>query len=289
MDYSFDHYLAAKKTVDDRALNRPVWELLKSEVTSRLSALERPLDVLEIGAGTGTMIERTVDWNLFAAQRCGVSYTAIDASAQNIAAARQRLDAPPTWLTLSLAEFDFFAFADARERHGGFDLLIANAFLDLVDLTQALPLLKQLLRPNGLAYLTINFDGVTSLLPTLDPAFDALVEKTYHQTMDHRIIDGQRSGDSRTGRILFEKLAAADFTVLLAGSSDWVVHAVDGAYMHDEASFLHFIVQTIQGALSGNLQIAPDRLAQWGTDRHGQIERGELVYVTHQLDFLARV
>ncbi len=127
--------------------------------------------------------------------------------------------------------------------------MIANAFLDLVDLTRTLPLLRQLLRPHGLAYLTINFDGATNLLPTLDPGFDASIEAVYHRTMDERIVDGQQSGDSRTGRKLFTLLPAADFTVLLAGSSDWVVHPVDGAYRGDEASFLHFIVQTIQGAL----------------------------------------
>ncbi len=100
MDYSFDHYLAAKKTVDDRALNRPVWELLKSEVAQQLAMLERPLAVLEIGAGIGTMIERTLEWDLFADQRHGVTYTAIDADEQNIAAARLRLDSLPSWLSL---------------------------------------------------------------------------------------------------------------------------------------------------------------------------------------------
>ena len=49
--------------------------------------------------------------------------------------------------------------------------------------------------------------------------------------------DGQPSGDSRTGRRLFHALRACGAEVLAAGSSDWVVHPVGGAYLHDEAYF----------------------------------------------------
>ena len=47
--YPFTRYLAAKKTVDDRALNKTVWQDLAESV----SAMDSPdyLQVLEIGAG----------------------------------------------------------------------------------------------------------------------------------------------------------------------------------------------------------------------------------------------
>ena len=41
-----------------------------------------------------------------------------------------------------------------------------------------------LLHPGGLLYLTLNFDGVTTLLPVLDAELDARLERIYHQTMD---------------------------------------------------------------------------------------------------------
>ncbi len=59
--HDFQRYLAAKETVDDRALNRTVWQALVVAVTREL---ERPLRVLEIGAGAGSMARRIWDWQL---------------------------------------------------------------------------------------------------------------------------------------------------------------------------------------------------------------------------------
>src|SRR5688572_2404309 len=84
--YSFTRYLAAKKSVDDRAVNRYVWNSLVDPLSPRPSA--EPLHVLEIGAGTGTMIERANAWKLTDGP---VIYTAIDAVEENIVEAKQRL------------------------------------------------------------------------------------------------------------------------------------------------------------------------------------------------------
>ena len=81
-EYSFERYLSAKKSVDDRALNRHVWQRL----TNGLPA-GRPLQVLEVGAGIGTMVERMLDWG--ALRRS--DYTAIDFMPENVAVARGRL------------------------------------------------------------------------------------------------------------------------------------------------------------------------------------------------------
>jgi SAM-dependent MidA family methyltransferase len=53
VNYNFSRYLAAKKTVDDRALNKDVWQRLRQ-------AMPDQPDILEIGAGIGTMVERLV-------------------------------------------------------------------------------------------------------------------------------------------------------------------------------------------------------------------------------------
>ena len=71
---SFQRYLAAKVTVDDRALNRPVWERLVAALPVS-EALGRPLQVLEVGAGIGTMVERLLAW----LPPRGLAYTALDA------------------------------------------------------------------------------------------------------------------------------------------------------------------------------------------------------------------
>jgi SAM-dependent methyltransferase len=288
--YSFPHYLTAKRSVDDRALNRYVWERLAADVAARRTHMERPFAVLELGAGVGTMVERAVEWQLFAPGQGPVAYTAIDALPDNIGSAHQRLRNLPPWLSLRMETADALEFCERAEEHRQYDLLIAHAFLDLLNLPTALPRLRQLLRPGGLFYFTINFDGATILEPAIDAEIDAGIEQAYHRTMDERITDGQPSGDSRTGRHLFSRLAAAGYHVQAAGSSDWVVHPVNGVYPGDEAFFLHFIIHTMHGALDGDPAVARlmDAAAfnRWIAVRHTQIDRGELTYIAHQLDFL---
>ena len=287
-DYEFPHYLAAKRTVDDRALNRSVWSSLSGALAAYQAAPAQPLSVLEVACGVGTMVERTLEWGLFA--NCPrVNYTAIDSLPANIAAASARLHSPPPWLQLRLQTADVFDFCARSAEQGRYDLLIAHAFLDLLDIPSALPQLRELLRPGGLFYFTINFDGATILEPTIDGELDACIEAAYHQTMDARVTDGRPSGDSRTGRHLFGNLAQAGFQVTAAGSSDWVVFPSAGRYEADEAYFLHFIVHTMHGALRSDPAVAGAAFEQWIAARHAQIERGELIYIAHQLDFVGHI
>lgn len=286
-EYSFTRYLAAKKTVDDRALNQHIWQALSQALSQALPQAipQTPLQVLEIGAGIGTMVERAAERRLFPAD---AAYTLIDSQPENIAEARRRLAALPPSFSLQLEAIDLFAFAAREQGRRTWDLLIAHAFLDLVDLNYTLPLLFSLLKPGGIFYFTLNFDGGTILQPTIDPQIDAQIIDLYHQTMDERVTDGRPSGDSRTGRHLFSKIRAAGGELIAAGSSDWVVFAGRDGYAADEAYFLHFIIHTIHQALHGHKGLDQPLFEAWIAQRHAQIKAGTLVYIAHQLDFLGR-
>lgn len=302
IEYSFERYLVAKKSVDDRALNRHVWETLASALP--VASAASPLRALEIGAGIGIMLERALDWGLLSY----ADYTAIDAQGENILAARKRL---PEWassqgfrvevtdnrLTLErerlrasiqLEAIDLFDFVPRHQGLHTWDLVICHAFLDLVDIPATLPKIFSLLRSGGLFYFTINFDGVTLLEPAIDPPFDDLVQGLYHRTMDERMTGGAASGDSRAGRHLFAHLQEANAAILDAGASDWVVFPQAGAYPADEAYFLHFIIHTIDAALRGHAGMDARRFDAWIARRHQQVEQGELVYIAHQIDFVGR-
>ncbi len=306
--YSFTRYLAAKKSVDDRALNRHVWQSLQHHLPD--ATPETPLRVLEVGAGIGTMIERMLEWDLLA----HATYTAIDTQAENIDEIRHRLaqwaishrfaladEGPHRFrlhrsgqsITVIPETIDLFDFI-AREQHRHtWDLLVAHAFIDLVDVPTTLPHLLSLLKPESLFYFTLVFDGGTILQPEIDPSYDAYIERLYHETMDQRLRNNQPSGDSQTGRHLFDYIRAAGAMLLTAGSSDWVVfpHAAGypaAGYPADEAYFLHFIIHTIHTALAHHPDLIPHQFADWINQRHAQIESGELIYIAHQLDFVGR-
>ncbi len=277
---NFIRYLAAKQTVDDRALNTHVYETLRAELPPG------PLDVLEVGAGTGAMLDRLVARGLLAA---GGRYTAVDADPANVAAALERYSRRTSPVFVSWEAADVYDFARRKRGRRAWDLLIAHAFLDLVDAPRLLPELLALLRPGGLFYFTINFDGLTILEPPVDPGFDEQVIDLYHRTMDERTADGRPAGDSRSGRHLLWQLPAAGAEILAAGASDWVVVPSRGGYAADEADFLRAILGFFEQSLSGRPELDPARLAGWLARRRAQIEAGELIYVAHQMDVCGRV
>jgi SAM-dependent methyltransferase len=297
----FIRYLAAKKGLDDRSLNRQVWDHLARALRHRADSA--PLRVLEVGCGIGTMAERLLDGGLLTRG----AYTGIDAEPECIRAAAQRLhgyaatrqiplavdsggamlfSTPAQDVHITFETADLYDFLEREPGKSAWDLLVAHAVLDLIDLDAALPPLLSRLGPGGLFYFTLNFDGATILEPPIDPDLDALIEALYHRTMDTRRNQGRPSGSSRTGRQLFGGLQAAGARLIASGSSDWVVFPGPDGYPGDEAYFLHFIVDTIGRALHGHPELAGRRFQAWIDQRHRQIEARELIYITHQLDFL---
>lgn len=293
MSYDYTRYLAAKTSVDDRALNRHVLSELRRLMPSRAPR------VLEIGAGLGTMVGRLLDWGVID----GGEYTLLDVDRQLLHDSREWLrdwaasqgrpcEAIPDGLRVDGLHVRFVPAELGRYLETGdagrgqpADVLIANAFLDLVDVPATLPALLQLLVPGGLYWFTINYDGESIFSP--DHARDVQIMRAYHQDMDERVRYGRPAGDGRTGRHLFHHLRAAKAPVLLAGSSDWVVHAdPDGAYPHDEAYFLGRILRTVADALEDRVE--PAELAEWVAERERQLACGELVYIAHQLDLVGR-
>ncbi len=297
---SFDvpRYLAAKRTVDDRALNRQVLAALGERVLPLQES--RTLRVLELGCGTGAMVARLTDWGLFRR----ISYVGVDLSSECLRVAGETLPAwararglaiapgapgelllssPPRYLELSFREGEALAFLSRPSMAGAFDLILAHSFLDLVDLEAFLPSAFACLRRGGIFYFTLNFDGGTGFWPPLDPALDARIEALYHQTMDDRRVDGRPTGGSRTGRQLFTLLPRFGGVLLAAGSSDWVVFPGPHGYPAEEALFIRCILTLVGQSLAGRL--ADAELARWLTARKEQVARGELVYVAHQLDF----
>jgi hypothetical protein len=296
MDYSFPRYLLSKQTVDDRALNTDVWDILALRLPMSPWG---PAHIIEVGAGIGTMPTRLLRWRLLTR----MTYDMVDSLQPNIDFARTWL---PQWteqekmrceqsgdnglrlfddtrdMRLSLHCADVFEYIKTNPPKA--DLLIANAFLDLLPLPDSLPKLFSLIKPGGLAWLTVNFDGVTTFEPTIDPALDAQIERLYHQSMDER----PAGGDSRSGRHLFKYLQDSGSEILAAGSSDWVVYPQDRKYPADEAYFLKFILHFFEQSLRGNPELDDKAFTSWLTKRHAQVDRGELVYIAHQMDFLVQ-
>ena len=142
----YHRYLAVKKSIDDRSLNPRVWDSL-----ARALPGTRPMEVLELGAGIGSMVQRVIERGLLTECR----YRAVDLEPGNVAEAMLRL---PAWAlerglsveemgeggirfsgagTLMELSFEAANVVELLKRpdvRGVYDLVIAQAFLDLVDL-----------------------------------------------------------------------------------------------------------------------------------------------------------
>jgi len=293
MTSGYARYLAAKTTVDDRALNGHVLAELR-----RLMPAGAPR-VLEVGAGLGTMVARLVDWGVLGAGE----YTLLDTDRPLLADSRRwlhdwaaarglRSDPLPDGLQVGelrvrLVHAELGSYLEANHEALA-DVLIANAVLDLVDVPAILPGLLRLLAPGGVYWFTINYDGESIFAP--GHRRDDQIMQAYHRDMDERVRYGRPAGESRTGRHLFRHLRSAGAPPLAAGSSDWVVSAgPDGTYAGDEAHFLRSILSTIKDALRVRQDwVDPADLADWLAVRDRQVAAGELTYIAHQLDFAGR-
>jgi SAM-dependent methyltransferase len=188
-------------------------------------------------------------------------------------------------LRIDFRSADALEFCQLSKNIRTWDLLAAHAFLDLFDLPAVLPVFLHVLRPGGAFYFTLNFDGETIFEPHIDPGLDEHIISLYHRSMDERRVNGLPSGDSRSGRHLFSLLPQAGGMILASGASDWVVFPGPGGYPGDEAYFLHHILHFFEQSLSGHPELDDHRFSDWLERRHAQVERTELVYIAHQMDF----
>lgn len=291
-------YLEAKRTVDDRALNPRVWATVWRELRTTAPR------VLELGCGIGTMIERVLEAQVL---RSG-QYSAVDLNPSFLDEARRRLHSWSQRQGLLAREGDQELILEGAGRKirvgfrqgditqdlsevvgGDWDLLMANALLDLVDLHSTLPGLLDLLAPGGLAYFTINFDGVTSFLPAFEPDLDRRLMDLYHRTMDERGRQADTAPHSRTGRALLSLLPELGVEILAAGGSDWTVHPQGDSYPAREGEFLASLLDTVEHALRDRPELTADELDRWLETRRQQLDGAKLTLLTHQLDVCGRV
>ena len=292
-------YLAAKRSVDDRAIDRRVWDRFVDELDRRASETGGPLRILEVGAGVGSMIARLAERDAFTGQ---VRYRAIDLEPATIADGLRRL---PDWLEATGYEVAStpnglvatdpngsieleirLESADLFDVDDEVDAVVAAAVLDVVPLRAAIEQLSTLLVNDGLLYAPTTFDGGTSFAPT-DP-LDDRIEGLYHRHMDEL---REQPGGSRAGRRLLCTLPDCGFETLAVGGGDWIVRPIDGEYPAGEECFLSSILETIDAALGeySASEIDPERRERWIERRFQELDRGVLTFVAHNLDVLATV
>jgi SAM-dependent methyltransferase len=300
----FERYLAAKETVDDRALDRRVLGRVRADLRS----FSEPR-VLEAGAGTAPFLRRLLAWD----DPPDCTYVAVDTDADLLATGRDRLldrarangfaasvvdptvtdlgcsvdadEAVTTVATVRLrgpARIDVrFVAGDALAvaAAGAWDALVAQAFVDLLSVEEVERLVSGVVE-GGSVYCPITFDGGTVFAPS-HPG-DGSVVDAYHATM--ATPEGRLGATA--GRRLLTLLPEFGIELDAVGGSDWVVSPLGGAYPADEAYFLDVVVDTVADAVRGHV---PDETVDaWLATRRTEREERRLHFVARNLDLYGR-
>lgn len=261
-------YLDAKRGVDDRALNLRV-------LSVAFDPLSNDPSVLEVGAGTLTMVERLHDWGVLESGE----WTAVDSDDDALRRGRARLlDRPDATAAggdgrlggVRLGDIDVHVLeADvfACETLPAAELLVGCAFFDIVDLDR-LSVVRPLV---DRVYAPITYDGTTTFEPA-DPADEVVLDAYRKHMLDYR--EGTPDG----GDALRETLAVVE----AVGPSPW---RIEPPYHAGEGRVLEYLIGTIETAVA---EVGPDPEG-WADRRRAQLAAGRLTYRASNVDIVGRL
>jgi SAM-dependent methyltransferase len=315
--FDFPDYLEAKFAVDSVSLNVPLYARFRD----RLRGTVDPR-ILDLGTGTGAMLRRILELGLSGRAHL----IGMDQEERNLAAGVDRIvktlrdrgyriaekQQSPDKISIrgqrgdgeirvELLEGDLLDSGTTGKLEP-FDFITAHAFMDLMPLQRAVDAIRSLLNAGGVFYSTLNYDGLTVLLPGYEDAgFERRLLQIYDRSMERRRSGGRKTGGALCGRRLYRRLLEGGFEVLGLGSSDWNVFPSDGAYTKEQKLFLSAILSMIEAearrsrgaAGTGTPSVAdrivdPKRLADWHADRLEAVQNHRLCLIVHQLDLLAK-
>lgn len=282
-------YLATKRHVDDRAINRHVLGRFV-EALEELAA-DDEVEILEVGAGTGAMVLRLAAWDCLPNQ---VRYQLVDSDPGMIAVARQRVPrrlAAAGWTvdetdgvrahagdrTLELS----FAVADGRQVDATADACILAAVADLLELPDDIAALGDRLRDGGVLYAPITYDGATRFEPS--HPLDTAIERHYHH---HMAAIRDAPGGPRAGSELQTALQAIDATVMAAGGSPWLL--TPKSTPDPDSVVSRALLETMEEALAAVPAVSRAERGRWLETRRDQLAAGELVVTVANRDVLAK-
>lgn len=298
MNGDFAVYLEAKYPLDSRSLNQDTLETLKATIHPM-----KQVRCLDLGTGTGAMLKRVIEMDLMAS--FDITGLDIDPSLLAIAAKKLteclhkngfRTEKSETGICAhrnqQTIRIHFECASILNWKHNAayprFDLVTAHAFMDILPLKPVIDKVRTFLKPSGLFYSTLNYDGNTTLFPDYSNRnFEEKILKHYDRSMECRRINGQSTGGAYSGRRLINLLSAMEFTINSYGSSDWNITPLNGQYRDDDATCLESLLTMIYGEAYKSDNFEPDSLSNWYTNRLQTISADTLGMIVHQLDILA--
>ncbi len=295
IDETFDYpeYLAIKQAIDNKSLDQNVWRTMSAWLKRYASGDD--FRILEIGAGTGSMLIRLLDADLLD----NVRYFAVELEPDFARVAKNELTvwAETHDYTLIATEPYRWSLRDKEKRveihwvtadileigslfeSAYFDMLIGHAIIDLLPVPACMPTLLDLVKSGGSYYFSLNYAGETSFSPFHPLDFE--ITRAYHLDMDKRFPNTEWRA-SQTGKVLGVWLKQQGQKIVAQGDSPWRLSAKSSPAAVDNR-FIGNILDTMEKALDGL-----DGLEDWLRLRRQQANSGTLLFFASNRDLFGR-
>lgn len=299
MDISFREFLEAKYLLDERSFNQSVQSIFLTELKSR-----EKVAALDVGTGMGAMLQRLI----LSGSAPSLKLVGVDQDAELIKAAGSKIlsllknqhyevtqdgqstigskPARKIEVILDHCTHEKFFHRHANDR---FDIITANAFMDLIPLDTTVRLFGDHLAHNGLFYAAINYDAGTTLFPSYpDEQFEDELLQAYDASMEARMACNRRTGGAKSGRRLLSAMQNVGLDVIAYGSSDWNITPIRGKYLDQDKTCVFYLLELLRKEGERQPSLDSRKLSHWFETRLGLTQQNRLGIIVHQLDILAK-
>ena len=281
--FDYPRYLKALQPVSARAQSDALYEQFLDALGTRAAAVDRPLRLLEIGAGRGDQMQRV----LADARARGLPlrYEALEPNDANRAvAARLAASERQEGSTATIHSDAFLSFA-ASLSGPRYDAVIARSVLDLMPLLDALSCIDKITCTPCMLYAPLTFGMVTRLapqVPDLSLGTEDKILSIYHSTiLDKTNLKNKDIPSHKIGSWSNDNNAS-----VVMEASDWVISPSKKTYKNDEAYVIACILGFMYDEAISTSCIEKENLDAWWEARTRMLQQKRLIYTANQFDLL---
>lgn len=290
-DHTFEYprYLKALQPVSARAQHPALRRAFLDKLCDRAAALDRPLRILEIGAGRGDQMK----WMIEALRRASIAlhYDALEPDPTNRSVVEEKVcqiekGSDSIIKVLPIKFFDHYRNISQKNKSGTYDVVMARSVIDLMPVDKMLSKIKNIANKNITVYTPLTFAMTTRLAPSapknVEPIEKRIIENYHHSIQEKTNLN---LGQYPSHEVV--NWANRIGLSVMVRASDWAIVPSKQAYSGDEAYALQSILAFVYDEAKESGVVPEGALDRWWSARHEMLRESRLIYTANQFDILA--
>lgn len=290
-DHTFEYprYLKALQPVSARAQHPTLRRVFLDKLRDRASRLDRPIRILEIGAGRGDQMKWLIE--ALSRQPIALHYDALEPNPANRAVIEKKVYQieEHSDLSVKILPSEFFDHCKnvSQERELiKYDVVLARSVIDLMPVDKMLEKVKNIVKEKVTIYAPLTFAMATRFAPRAPGDIESIeksIIKNYHQSI-------QEKTNLNTGQYPSHEVVrwANELGLsVMFRASDWGIGPSKQVYSGDEAYALQSILAFVYDEAKESGVVADGALDRWWSARYEMLRENRLIYTANQFDILA--